>query len=98
MKEISLKAIENAGFKVVEGIEDCFVTAPIDMASVDGGMLSDLDIGTFDLDLDNQEIEAGDLPSTYAIFKDNDFQDELYSLDEVKEFFEEYFEEHPKEL
>lgn len=94
MKKISLKDITNAGFEIIEGVDDCFVTAPIDMTSVDIGMLSDLDIGTYDIIPDKQEIELGRESPVYIIYKNGISQDELRNLDEVKEYFEKYFEEH----
>lgn len=98
MKEITLKAIEKAGFEIIECVDDCYVSAPIDMKSVEGGKLSDLDIGTYDVDLNRQEITARDSWTTFTILQNGVEIDYDISMGEVKEYFEKYFKEHPEEL
>lgn len=98
MKKITLEAITKAGFEIIENVDDCYVSAPIDMTSVDGGTLSDLNIGSYNVDLEKQEIETGDSQTTFTILK-NEVEEECdISIDEVKEYFERYFEKYPEEL
>lgn len=98
MKEISLRAIRNAGFEIIKGVDGCYVYAPIILSRVDGGKLSDLDITTCYTHHDEQDIDEVDPCITFTILKDGREVEFDLNMREVKEYFEAYFENHPEEL
>lgn len=98
MKEITLKAIEKTGFEIIENVDDCYVSAPIVMDSIEGGKLSDLEIGSYDIDTDRQEIDGGNSWTTFTILQNGAEIEFDISIDRVKEYFKKYFKDHPDEL
>lgn len=92
MKGIMLDMIREAGFEIFENTFDCVITAPIDFSTVKNGTLYELSSYGYYLDENRSDVLGDNATSSFTIYKDGEpINDEEYTLDEVIEFFEDYF-------
>lgn len=98
MKEIPLKTIEKAGFEIIENMANCYVSAPVDMESVEGGKLSDFYIGVYNTRFNSQEIRTEFSYTSFTILRNGVIKEFNISIGAVKEYFKKYFKDHPEEL
>lgn len=90
--KIKMEDIKNEGFEIIEEVYNVSLETPVDLDSVGGDSLDDLDYGTYGV-IKEEENSYCDVSETlFSLYKDGENFLLSVSLEEVKEYLNDYFE------
>lgn len=97
-EKIPLKLIKNLGFDIIEVMYGCETLTSINLDNVKEGLLSNLNEKNYTTNTKERYIDTRDATTKFMISKNKLLVNYNLTIDEVKDYFKNYFESHPELL
>lgn len=97
-EKIPLKLIKNLGFDIIEVMYGCEALTSINLDNVKEGLLSNLNEKNYTTNTKERYIDTRDATTKFMISKNKRLVNYDLTIDEVKDYFKNYFESHPELL
>lgn len=97
-EKIPLKLIKNLGFDIIEVMYSCETLTSINLDNVKEGLLSNLNEKNYTTNTKERYIDTRNATTKFMISKNKLLVNYDLTIDEVKDYFKNYFESHPELL
>lgn len=97
-EKIPLKLIKNLGFDIIEVMYGCETLTSINLDNVKEGLLSNLNEKNYTTNTKKRYVDTRDATTKFMISKNKLLVNYNLTIDEVKDYFKNYFESHPELL
>lgn len=97
-EKIPLKLIKNLGFDIIEMMYGCKTLTSINLDNIKDGLLSNLNEKSYTINTKERYVDTRDATTKFMISKNNLLVNYDLTIDEVKDYFKNYFESHPELL
>lgn len=97
-EKIPLKLIKNLDFDIIEVMYGCETLTSINLDNIKDGLLSNLNEKSYTINTKERYVDTRDATTRFMISKNNLLVNYDLTIDEVKDYFKNYFESHPELL
>ncbi len=87
--KIDAKKLKDANIRITEEVHGALLEAPIDLTNLDGEDFDAFQLGSYDVDLDAEEVYSDGCEILFSVYKDGERVLESVPFDYVRDYLKE---------